>query len=72
MASAKVQCPNSAYSLQLLLLDSNETGGLIVMNVLYLTLPYLQGRPHPQAPSSAQAIRWAHRAMRILVKPKAR
>ena len=33
-SAKKIQRANSAYSLQLLLLDSNETGGLVVVNVI--------------------------------------
>jgi len=43
----KIQRANSAYSLQLLLLDSNETGGLIVMNVIWCH--FLFGTPQKTA-----------------------
>jgi len=48
MASAKkIQRDKSAYSLQLLVLDSNETGGLIVVNVIWSH--FLFGTPQKTA-----------------------
>jgi len=43
----KIQHANSAYSLQLLLLDSNENGGLIVTNVIWSH--FLFGTPEKAA-----------------------
>jgi len=43
----KIQRASPAYSLHLLLLDSNETGGLIAMNVIWSH--FLFGTPQKTA-----------------------